>query len=298
MSWWRTDAERLRLELVAADYDQKILAAKLGISIGTLRKAVARHELYIPARVPQPAKYDYSITESMGELTCTGDALVTADWHLPLCDYALVERAVNDAAQRGIKNLVIAGDWLNLDSLSRYENKQQDAGFEIELIHANELMEWLLTIFENIYISKGNHSERLMRTLGFKAKFKQAMRMVLYGVDKQDAERIHLTGRDYVLVDAPGLDRVRVAHTRQYSKVPLVVPGRLADRHRTDFIGGHRHHHAMGWSPSGYKIGEAGGLFNKNKTEYLIQWTDDFPEWQAGYFLLSDGRWVAPMLSE
>ena len=87
-----------------------------------------------------------------------GDWAVTADWHVPLYDAKLVNEFLDDA--KDYKNLLIAGDFLNGDSLSQYYPKQKSAGIEKEISEAKNLMEILCSNFTNIVFLMGNHDYR------------------------------------------------------------------------------------------------------------------------------------------
>ncbi len=76
-----------------------------------------------------------------------GDWAVTADWHVPLYDAKLVNEFLDHAT--AFTNLLIAGDFLNGDSLSQYYPKQKSAGIEKELSEAQALMEILCSNFKN-----------------------------------------------------------------------------------------------------------------------------------------------------
>jgi predicted MPP superfamily phosphohydrolase len=98
-----------------------------------------------------------------------GDWAVTADWHVPLYDADLVNIFLDDAAP--FKNLLIAGDFLNGDSLSQYFPKQKSAGLEKELNEAQNLMEILCSNFSNIVFLMGNHDYRYTKSAEYRESF-------------------------------------------------------------------------------------------------------------------------------
>ena len=81
-------------------------------------------------------------------LELKGDWAVTADWHVPLYDAKLVNEFLD--ASDGYGNLLIAGDFLNGDSLSQYYPKQKSAGYDKEVAAARNMMETLCQNFNNI----------------------------------------------------------------------------------------------------------------------------------------------------
>lgn len=228
--------------------------------------------------------------------TGTNAGTGSADWHLPITNYAVAEDLVENAIRYdATKWLVIAGDFFNFDALSDYYPKQDTAGLEQELWAASEVVSRLLDVFDRVVITKGNHDIRLLKALGFKLKFEHAITQIL-NIDKGKLERLTVTGRDYVIVETE-LGEWRICHTKQYAKASLAVPARIADRYQQHVAGAHRHHHAIGFSPSGKMIVELGGLHDESRTEYLQEWSTDFPKWQPGYMLLHQGSPYLPMLA-
>lgn len=236
-------------------------------------------------------------TDLMREITVSGNGCVSGDWHLPITDYDIVNEACEDAIRLGCTDFLIgAGDVFNMDALSDYLPKQDDAGLAPEIIAANHLFKQLLRVFDKIIISKGNHDIRFIRQLGWKLRFEHSLRMILFDLTPEELARIEFTARDYVLVDSP--EGVwRCTHTAEYSRSPLAIPGRLADIYQQHVIGFHRHHHAAGFSAAGYRVIEGGGWFDRGKTEYLQQWTKSFPKWQHGTTFLREGRAILPRLA-
>ena len=63
----------------------------------------------LDARLEKPITLDVSKT---------GPLAVTADWHHPLADYDLINSVLDHANEVGARELVVAGDWFNIDALS------------------------------------------------------------------------------------------------------------------------------------------------------------------------------------
>lgn len=220
-----------------------------------------------------------------------GRGIVCGDIHIPVTDWLLLEQMIQSAIDHDATDfIIIAGDMLNQDSLSRFDNKQEDAGLREERRLAKKCIERLLEVFDRIIITKGNHDKRLADKLGHALSFKESMLMFL------GDPKVELTALDYAEWRDAG-ELWRFCHTSQYSRTQLAIPSRLADVHRRNIIGFHRHHHSQGYSPSGYKIGEGGGLFNRDATTYLKEWTTDHPKWQPGWWIMTDGNAHAPLLS-
>lgn len=237
------------------------------------------------------------ITFSVNEIVVTGRGVVSSDWHLPLTDYERVARLIETAIRLGCTDyLLIVGDYLNLDWLSRHDPKQEDAGLEVEMDRGGQLIAILLEVFDRVVVSRGNHDERAVAALGWKMRFEASLRMLLPNISPQQSEKLEVTGLDYILADTDH-GRWLNAHTSQYSKVPLAVPRELCDIHQMHVAAGHRHHHAIGKSKGGYYAVETGGLFDASKTAYLKRWTTTFPKWTPGWLMLHEAGPYLPELA-
>lgn len=236
-------------------------------------------------------------SEFFDELRIEGDGIVAPDFHVPLTNYELVMRMIERSEREGLTNYIaVPGDFLNMDSLSDYDPKQSDAGLEFEVRMANKVMDCLLDVFSTVAVSAGNHDRRVTKSLGFRIRFDNAIKMICHDVPPDKLDRLKVVGNDHILIDTEnGL--WRACHTASYSKNPLTVPRELCDIHRCHVIGAHRHHAAIGYSKGGLMAVEGGGLFDKDKTAYLRKDTTTFPEWQNDWVELRGGFPTLPILS-
>ena len=193
------------------------------------------------------SRFEYGLDKP---LELKGDWAVTADWHVPLYDAKLVNKFLDEAVD--YNNLLIAGDFLNGDSLSQYYPKQKSAGIEKEMSEARDLMEILCANFKNIAFLRGNHDYRYTKAAEYRESFVDSMEAVFSGINHNP-----------LAISAIKKCHVLTAHT---------------------------HHCAMGWDASGeYVVGELGGFFNIQQTEYL-QGTTSFPNWCNGYWFITNGK--------
>lgn len=221
-------------------------------------------------------------------LMLRGDWAVTADWHVPLYDAKLVNMFLEDANFRGLTNLIIAGDYLNGDSLSQYYPKQRSAGIEKEVSEARNLMEVLANNFKQIVFLKGNHDYRYVKSTEYRTDFVTAMQEVFDGTNL-NGSRLKFTNLDHVYLNSNG-EKYFIAHPTSYSKSPLNNPIAVAEVKKCHVLTGHTHHCAMGWDASGeFVVGELGGFFNIPQTEYL-QGTTTYPNWCNGYWFIQRGK--------
>jgi hypothetical protein len=221
-------------------------------------------------------------------LNLRGDWAVTADWHVPLYDAKLVNKFLDDAQERNMTNLIIAGDYLNGDSLSQYYPKQKSAGIEKEVFEARKLMEVLAKNFNNIVFLKGNHDYRYVKSTEYRQDFVSAMKEVFMGIELGQC-KLKFTNLDHVYLNSNG-ERYLIAHPTSYSKNPLSNPINIAEVYKCHVLTGHTHHCAMGYDASGsFIVGELGGFFNISQTEYL-QGTTTYPNWCNGYWFVQRGK--------
>lgn len=211
---------------------------------------------------------------------------ITADWHIPLYDPDYVNTFIQDARNRGIRSLIVAGDYFNFDALSRFDPKQEGAGLGAELAEAEEVMRVLLESFDDIVYLWGNHDSRLHRALGFTIQFREAMKLVFGALGAEALNRITFTNLDHVWIG----DKWYVCHPANYTRIPLSTARALSTKYECSVITAHSHHCAVGYGINGTNVvAEIGGLFDRHKTGYL-QRSTTFPTWAQGYAFLEGGR--------
>lgn len=276
-------------------YTNYEIARLLGVDEASVRRGLAKPEsgwqkhLVAPGIISQlRQKLEAPIVI---DTALEGAGAITADWHHPLTDYGLVNTFIEQARDLKATNwLVIAGDWFNLDSLSRFDFKQDGANMRNEAIGSTATMEALFRTFKRVIFSWGNHDARVHKTLGYNVPFARAMEMMFVDLSPKLLRRIAFSNLDHVLIDTPARGRYLVAHPASYNQVPLTTALKLASKHLCHVLTGHSHHTALGYDRSGrYIVGEIGGFFDKEQTGYL-QRTTGFPTWTQGYsFLTKDG---------
>jgi hypothetical protein len=215
-----------------------------------------------------------------------GDWAVTADWHVPLYDANLVNEFLDES--RDYKNLLIAGDFLNGDSLSQYYPKQKSAGIEKEISEAKSLMEVLCQNFSNIVFLRGNHDYRYTKAAEYRESFVESMTEVFKDVPRHSC-KLRFSNLDHCYITS-NRERFFIAHPDSYSRSPLNNPLAIAEVKKCHVLTAHTHHCAMGWDASGsFVVGELGGFFNIPQTEYL-QGTTTYPSWCNGYWFITNGK--------
>lgn len=268
------------------------IADELGVSEAAVRRGLHKAK-YKPYLVPTPLirRLYVDLEKPLRiDVRKSGAGAVTADWHHPLANYPLINTFLDHVIDVGATNwLAVAGDWFHMDALSAFDFKQDGADLPAELLGSTETMDRVLDVFQEVYLSWGNHDARIHKALGYKVPFSTAMRMMFVDLDPAKLERIRFTNLDHVYIDTPR-GPYYVGHPKAYSSVPLTNARRLASKHLSHVITGHSHHTALGHDVSGqFVTAEIGGFFDAKQTAYL-QRSTTFPVWQNGYgFIDTDG---------
>lgn len=298
----RKDLGKVAVTLKEAGWTNIAIASRFETSEATIRRAL-REVGYVPPEKQliskfDPDKTDYTVLEEL-HLECD-DFIVLSDIHLPLADYNLLNRAVRDAQARGITTCIIAGDLLNMDTLSLHETKQREDGeLSTEIDAANQFMSDLLDTFERVILTRGNHDERWARALGNHLRFAQSMRNLLWEVPADKQERLIILDGDGCYVHTSE-GKWLFCHTRSYSRISTKVPSDIAMVEMCHVGAGHRHHFGATFAPNGFQVLELGGFFDGSRTEYLHYYKSNHPRWQKGWVVFEGGRIVAmpPLVGE
>lgn len=262
---------------------------KLGVDESSVRRGLHKAG-YAPFKLPQSFINSMAVQLSSVPYVLDGAGAVTADWHVPLTDFALVNTFLEHAVDIGAtKYLVVAGDFWNQDFFSQFDFKQPSANFPTELFAGSEVIRRVLEVFDQVVISYGNHDGRLVKTVRYAVDFTTTMEWLFHDLEPELKQRLHFSNADYVEIHTPR-GKYRACHPKQYSSVPLTAARRMASKYLCHVVTGHSHHTALGHDVSGqFTVAEIGGFFDASKTEYL-QRSTAFPNWQNGYgFIDNDG---------
>lgn len=263
---------------------------KLGVDEASVRRGLHKAG-YAPFKLPKPFldAMGFNLEEAI-RLTNNGGGAITADWHIPLTDFGLVNRFLEHAVDIGATNyLVIAGDFWNQDFFSQFDFKQAEAELGRELFAGSEVIRKVLSVFDKVVITYGNHDGRMVKLLRHAVDFTRTMEWLFHDLEPEEKQRLHFSNLDYVEIVTPR-GPYRVCHPKAYSSQPLTNGRKLASKYLCHVVTGHSHHTALGHDVSGqFTVAEIGGFFDASKTMYL-QRSTAHPNWQNGYgFIDQDG---------
>lgn len=156
--------------------------------------------------------------------------LVLADLHCPYHD----ESFITEALRQKPEQIIIAGDLLDLDSLSRYSKAHNIARLETELEITGQMVLFLAQ-YAPVYITKGNHDARFFDKLDTPLSFARLINAALNG--RTPKNPIKTTERDYVLVG----DTFIVGHLDKFSTVAGKLAHGIAQKYNRHALVGHDH---------------------------------------------------------
>ena len=236
-------------------------------------------EVYTGAYVPgKPRQYT-------GHWKLEGDFLVLNDIHIPATNWDFAERALEVALQHleSPRKVIIAGDLINGDALSRWDDIIPVTPLADELVYAEAYLNHLALHFDEIYFSRGNHEDRLLKAVKGQIHAPHFRRML------SDNKKVHFSMYSYMDVVSGG-KHWRITHQKAYSRNALTVAKKLAAKNEVNVICAHQHHSAAGRSENNrYTCVDSGGLHDATKMSYVMLDDNTSPVMSNGFVLLKDG---------
>ena len=277
---WLLDRDELRRRLQKYG-SPTVLCAAEGVGPPTLGKYLRRHHLTPEDWVPNPA--DYGVQRYDTEITLEGDWVITGDYHLPYVDEHMVALACRFGRTWGIPNLLIAGDFLDLDQFSSFDPLTQTLGWAETKALASKTLGVLADAFPGQKVwSLGNHELRITRI----TKGAWGIPELVAALGEHGVRGIVTP---VVTVQTPtGL--WDVVHPASYSRIPTRVGAELATIYHRHQISFHGHLSGARWDVSGtYRIVDAGMMADPGRIAYRNLRRTTHPRWNRGFVLLRGG---------
>lgn len=220
-----------------------------------------------------------------------GDFIIVGDVHVPYTDYGFASLVGAAARAAGIRRLIIAGDFFNMDSFSRYDQIIQQPTWAQEREAAKSLILQWLDDFDEIYMTMGNHDRRLQKFTAGEFDESDILALIY-----SNPERVKLNVYGWCNVESGGFNW-RVTHPRNYSVGRLSVANNLAQKHQSHIITFHEHHLGITQSRyGGFVVVNGGCLIDPAKVPYAVLDDTQSPDWVQGFVMLRDG--VPTLLGE
>lgn len=211
-------------------------------------------------------------------------AIVTGDRHIPWTSLHWHEYMMDVAKRRGIKTLIESGDYFNQDVFAFWFQNYQpliNLDWEAEVDSATEIMNDLLSWFDNIYIIIGNHDLRIWRKVGRGQDFRLLFRMIT-----QDP-KVHICNLPYCYAGPE--DEYMIVHPKSYSQISTATPKRLTEKFHKHIIGAHGHFLGVDYDRSGkYMAVASGGLFDYDTILYTHASITTHDLWVNGFCVLNE----------
>lgn len=216
-------------------------------------------------------------------LALTGDWIIIGDVQLPTTDYdfAILPAAIAKRHLKRPRQLLIAGDLVNMDCFSTYANEIGLPGFRQEIQAAKAIVGEWLKFFDRIVYTAGNHERRLSKQANGALLMEDLISIIGSRMETSNFDRVTIDTEQGVYT---------VPHGSDYSINQLTVADQLAQKYRTHIISWHEHHLAKGFDRYGHNIiVNGGGLFNEWYMSYVQLNTSKKARMKNGFVMLRDG---------
>jgi hypothetical protein len=207
--------------------------------------------------------------------------LLLGDAEIPDHDSDMFEAAIAIAKKFDIKDLIITGDLIALDSFSKWMRAQvYQLAFKEELDPMMITIKVFLQTFDRIKYISGNHERRLNHAVDGHINIGDFLQGIP-GLEFSEYAYCNLKSgdRDWL-----------VCHQKNFSVVPLSVPSRICEVRQKNVWCAHNHRLAAGKDKSGrFHLVEGGHCRSVNHTAYKMLQVTCHPEWNAGIGMIMDG---------
>ena len=243
-------------------------------------REIAQHwvRLTPDATIPVSETPDY--TQEV--LRVYGDAVVIGDVEIPDHDASIIELAARVGKRAGIETLIINGDLIASDGLSKHLCGAASPRLKVqeELRQARQVIQALQHTFPDVYVVSGNHDKRARwQTSGqFTADF-------LLG----DLPNVTTTPFSRLYLTSGGVDWM-VCHPRQYRKAPGSLARDIAETEDINVVVAHTHLLSWSLTKDGRHVAIDGGhCRDAKRTMYKTEDVTTHPRWCAGLTVVRDG---------
>jgi len=227
------------------------------------------------------------------ELRLYGDFILSGDDHVPFHDMELIDASFNIARKFGIRKIIKAGDFLELDAFKTYLDK--GASWEYEKRKARNVINATLTQFDEMDWLIGNHEMRLWKRLQGMGDEEDIFQLVL---EKEHIEKVRYSIYPYCIIN----DSWMIVHPKSYSRIQTRNAYFLASKHLIKLIeegkspngnygivAYHGHLGGMGTDISGrFEVADGMGMMDPDKIHYQKIKISTAPEWRPGFHMLLD----------
>ena len=231
----------------------------------------------------RPDLYDWKLPQEW--VFDWDDFMVIGDVQLPTTDYdfAMLPAMIAKKHLKKPRKLIIAGDFYNMDSWSKYASAIPTPTWEQEKEAARNLLSIYSQTFDEMWMLSGNHERRLLEHLSGQWDVQDVLSASIPG------GHVKATVLDRCTVNT-SKGKYSVIHGENYSKKSLNNADEYAQKYQSHIISHHEHHAAIGMDRfDRYWIVNNGGLFDTKKMAYVQLKTNTMANMSKGFTMVKGG---------
>jgi hypothetical protein len=213
-----------------------------------------------------------------------GDVVIAGDFHIPYCDWKLVNRIIPVARKYDIRQLIICGDLFDLAALTGFPKAARLPAWEKELQETEHFIDAMCTHFDLVLDTVGNHLQnRLLKRLEGELSAERFKR--LFTTD----DKVAISPYPFLKL-ATRQGTWHITHQRNYSKNSLSVARMLCHKHRSHIMTHHQHRMALGFDESGkYMLIDNGSMADERKMAWMQYQDTTRPVATHGFTVIKNG---------
>jgi hypothetical protein len=209
---------------------------------------------------------------------------VCADIHAPYHSELWVYRFLEVCRRKKIKTCVIGGDLFQFDEFSKHKSNNPKASFKKSMLSFKALMTAFMEVFDEIYISKGNHDDWLDIYTEGKITFDNFTE-IMGEFNDEFKRKVIVSAYPYVEIN----NRWRITHSKNYSIIKGSVANKLSTKYDKHICNAHGHFLSFGYSVNGkHYVIDLGGLFDRERMYYVMFSDTTHPVWNNGFMTIED----------
>ncbi|MEM4217471.1 MAG: metallophosphoesterase family protein [Candidatus Methanomethylicaceae archaeon] len=198
------------------------------------------------------------------------NALVISDLQIPYLNVELFSLAIRIGVASGVKRVIVAGDILNLDTISSWPQLTPPPSLKEELYIARERLEELCMNFSEVYCIMGNHDARFVRHL------QGELSLADLGLPGKWSQHWYCYLGRWMIVHPDGATSFRSLQD-------------MADTYQSHVIAGHTHLWGMTKSRSGlYEVVQIGCMCDESRIPYMALKRHRGPRWIGGFAVIQE----------
>ncbi len=212
----------------------------------------------------------------------TEPTLVITDTHAPYQNKALLMKAFHIAKNRGIKQLIHAGDLIDAASYNSQAKGEVVTPIQTDIEHARSILYTAISFGFKLKLVPGNHDSYYLKKTDI--TFARFIRETV--LDNRYVDKVETTDYDYLFYG----DFAIIGHLSSgYDMIPGKVAANIADKYDMHALVGHDHLRGMMLGNSG-KFGiSIGAMFVPDSFWYKTRSYNIFPHSQLGFCIIQDG---------